>query len=119
MADFPQQSSAEQFLSKVTAENAKRAQQDRIDSFKAAKAKNLVIPDLNPTDRAVARLQQHQAATRLRAEFQLKPPSENQDLRDRVARLENLLQLTLDSLNGATITCSSGSIVLTFPDLPT
>lgn len=119
MADAPQKSSAQQFLDKATAKNAEEAQKRRINNAKDAQASGHVVPNLNPADRAVARLQNHAASMKLNAEFYLKPPSENQDLRDRVARLENVLQLTLDSLNGATITCSAGSIVLTFPDLPT
>ena len=75
------------------------------------------MPDLNPADRAVATMQRHAATMKIMEDFP--PPNQNTDLRDRVARLENLLQLTLDSLNAATIECSGGSVVLTLPDLPT
>jgi len=67
-------------------------------------------------------MKQHVAALKLEAQFQQKPPSENQDLRDRVARLENLSCLILYSLNNMTVTAScSGTttiITLTLPDLP-
>lgn len=109
--------SAEQYLAEVTAKNRQQEQQRRIDKAKEAQAAGLVVPDLNPADRAVARMQQH--AESIRTYQSLPPPSNNDDLRDRVARLENLLQLTLDSLNAATIECSGGSVVLTLPDLPT
>jgi hypothetical protein len=111
--------SAEQYLAWATEKNAERAQQQRIGANIAAKAAGLKVPDLNPADRAVARLQAHAAATKIKEEFDKTPVDRNTDLRDRVARLENLLQLTLDSLNAASIECSGGSVVLTLPDLPT
>ena len=109
--------SAEKYLAWAKDQNAKRAQQDRITAFKEAKAAKLVVPDLNPADKAVMRHEEHAAA--MKAYRELPPVDTNADLRDRVARLENLLQLTLDSLNAATIECSGGSVVLTLPDLPT
>lgn len=78
---------------------------------------NFVVPDVNPADAAVARLQRH--SEHLKAYEALPPPSRNDDLRDRVARLENILQLTLDSLNAASMECVDGAPVLTLPDLPT
>ena len=122
MADKPQQSSAEQYLAKVTAKNAQEAQQRRIDFFNKEKASGHVVPDLNPADKVVARLQQHAAEMKLEAQYRLKPPSENQDLRDRVARLEHLSCLILYSLNNTTVSAScSGTttiITLTIPSLP-
>lgn len=76
-----------------------------------------VVPDVNPASRAVARIKAH--AEHLKTFLELPPVDHNTDLRDRVARLENLLQLTLDSLNAATIECDGGDVVLTLPDLPT
>lgn len=115
MADQP--TSAESYLAKATAINAKAAQQKRIDTFNASKATGLKVPDLNPADMAAARMQRHAALKKI---YDNQPPfNPDTDLRDRVARLENLLQLTLDSLNAASIECSGGSVVLTLPDLPT
>jgi hypothetical protein len=54
-----------------------------------------------------------------------KPPSKEREYEERIARLEasleeqtDLLAAVLASLNGATIECSEGSVVLTLPDLP-
>ena len=77
-----------------------------------------VVPDVNPVDNAVKRLVE-QAEHLKQFKDVAAVPDHNTDLRDRVARLENLLQLTLDSLNAATIECSGGDVVLTLPDLPT
>lgn len=115
MADQP--TSAEKYLAQAKQIVAQRAQQQRIDAFNAGRAAGLKVPDLNPADRAVATMQRHAATMKIMEG--LPPPDKNTDLRDRVARLENLLQLTLDSLNAATIECSGGSVVLTLPDLPT
>lgn len=47
------------------------------------------------------------------------PPSrEVVELREKVLRLENLLDAVLTSLNSATIECAEGSVTLTLPDLP-
>ena len=117
MADQP--TSAESYLAKVTALNAQQAQQKRIETYNIAKQSGKAVPDLNPADKAVARMQAHAAALKQYQDDLKNPSTHNDDLRDRVARLENLLQLTLDSLNAATIECSGGSVVLTLPDLPT
>lgn len=114
MADKP--TSAQSYLAKATAANAEAAQRRRIEADMAARAAGFKVPDLNPADKAAARLLAHAAAIK---QFQdTKPVGRNSDLRDRVARLENQLQLTLDSLNAATIACVDGAVVLTFPDLP-
>lgn len=117
MTDKP--TSAESYLAKAKATIAAQEQQKRIAANAAGKAAGLKVPDLNPADKAVARMQAHAEALKIKEEFDRKPVDGNDDLRDRVARLENLLQLTLDSLNAASIECSGGSVVLTLPDLPT
>ena len=109
--------SAELYLSYAKKVNAGRAQQQRIDTFNQAKASGMVVPDLNPADAVVARMQKRAA---MKKDIESLPPlNPDTDLRDRVARLEDILQLTLDSLNAATIECSGGDVVLTLPDLPT
>ena len=114
----PKGISAQQaYLDKVTKQNRANEQQARIDTHDKATVGGLVVPDLNPADRAVAKMQHH---AKLMYDFQHLPRiNMESELLDRVVRLENTLQLTLDSLNAATITCSGSSIVLTFPDLPT
>jgi hypothetical protein len=114
--------SAEQHLAKAKAANEQAAQARRIDNFTTGKAAGLKVPDLNPADEAVLRMKKHAAALK---EFKELPPTDrNSDIRDRVARLENLLQLTLDSLNANTIeaVCNMDgtiTVTLTLPDLPT
>lgn len=114
--------SAHSHLAKVTEQNRvareKAAQQARIEQHAAGVAAGRVLPDLNPADRAVVRMQQH--AVHMEQFRALRPVPREPELLDRVARLENTLQLVLDSLNGATIECNEedSTITLTFPDLP-
>ena len=81
-----------------------------------------VVPDVNPVDNAIARLF---ATAEHVKQFKdvAAVPDHNTDLRDRVARLENLTDAILYSLNNATIdaVCNEDStitVTLTLPDLP-
>ncbi len=116
MADEPKPTSAETYQAKLAKESAKRAQDARITNYTEAKKSGLKVPDLNPADAAVKRMRDH--ALKLTEFHSLPPEDNNTDLRDRVARLENLMSLVLYSLNNATIECVGGNVVLTLPDLP-
>ncbi len=116
MADEKQPTSAESYQAKLAKESAKRAQDARILNYTEGKKAGLRVPDLNPADAAVKRMREH--ALKLKEFHALPPEDNNTDLRDRVARLENLMSLVLYSLNNATIECVGGNVVLTLPDLP-
>lgn len=71
----------------------------------------------DPFDQAVANYER-KAAVNPPVEPPPGPPDKKRETNERIARLENLLEATLASLNAATIECSEGSVVLTLPDLP-
>ena len=80
------------------------------------------LPDVNPADAAVARVTAQ--AAELAALDQVPPSPRELEFQERILRLENLLQATLDSLNAGTIEAvcnvdTTITVTLTLPSLPT